>query len=163
VATNILKPEQIALVAAEAGFNGENLITIVAISLAESGGNALAVGDAQLDPYRSYGLWQINSHAHPYMIGLPADPSRWYDPQVNAGFAYRLSGGKVFTPWSVFKNGRYLNKMDQARAGVKIYLDNPSSIAPIIVMKPSGEIENNFTSIGIGAVLSVGVEVGKDI
>jgi hypothetical protein len=136
--TNILKSEQIALVASKAGFKGDNLILSVAIALAESGGNALAHGDKQLAPYGSYGLWQINSHAHPNMIGLPADPSKWYDPWVNATFAYKISGGSSFKPWSVFKSGSYKSRMGAAHIGVEIFLTKPNSIVQPSIIAPEG-------------------------
>jgi hypothetical protein len=126
--SNILTPEQIALVASRAGFKGDNLVIAVAVALAESGGNALAHGDLQLAPYGSYGLWQINSHAHPDLIGLPADPSRWYDPFVNARFAYQVSGGSNWRPWSVFIHETYKSRMAAAKAGVDKYLANPAAV-----------------------------------
>jgi peptidoglycan hydrolase CwlO-like protein len=125
--SNILKPEQIALVAQKAGFSGENLVIAVAVAMAESGSDANAVGRLH-----TYGLWQILSHAHPTMIN-PSNPdaSKWYDPYVNAGFAYRISGGgKTWVPWSVYTNGAYLKRMGQARAGVNLLLSDPSSVVP---------------------------------
>jgi hypothetical protein len=135
--TNILKPEQIALVAAKAGFKGQNLILAVAVALAESGGNALDIGDTQLDPYGSYGLWQINSHAWPELIGLPADPSKWYDPWINATFAYKVSGGTNWKPWSVYIHETYKNKMPAAQAGVAIFLSNPTGITLPSIIEPN--------------------------
>lgn len=133
MATNILKPEQIALCASKAGFTGTNLVIAVAIALAESNGNALAIGDAQLDPYRSYGLWQINSHAHPNLIGLPANPSKWYDPFVNAKFAWKVSnGGSNWKPWSVYIHGTYNSRLTAAKAGVDL-LFNGTVVSPNII------------------------------
>ena len=126
--SNILKPEQIALVAQKAGFSGENLVIAVAVAMAESGSDANAVGRLH-----TYGLWQILSHAHPTMIN-PSNPdaSKWYDPYVNARFAYKISGGgKNWVPWSVYTSGAYLKRMDKARAGVNLLLSNPGSVAPL--------------------------------
>jgi hypothetical protein len=124
---NILRPEQIALVAHKAGFSGENLVIAVAVAMAESGSNANAIGRLH-----TYGLWQILSHAHPNMID-PNDPdaSKWYDPYVNARFAWKISGGgSNWAPWSVYKSGAYQRSMDKARAGVDLLLSNPQSVVP---------------------------------
>ena len=125
--TNILKPEQIALVAQQAGFSGDSLVMAVAVAMTESGSNANAIGRL-----KTYGLWQIYAHAHPTMID-PSNPdaSRWYDPYVNATFAYKIAvGGKSWVPWSVYTSGAYLSRMDAARAGVNLLLSNPGSVTP---------------------------------
>lgn len=132
----ILKPEQIALVASKAGFKGDNLIIAVAVALAESRGNTEAVGDNGM----SFGLWQINAHAHPNLIpGWKHDvPSAvniancsktpWYDPFVNARFAYSISGGTHWSAWSTYSHETYKNKLTAAKAGVAIFLSNPTGI-----------------------------------
>jgi peptidoglycan hydrolase CwlO-like protein len=125
--SNILKPEQIALVAQKAGFTGENLVIAVAVAMAESGGNADAIGGMH-----TYGLWQILSYAHPDLID-PNNPdaSKWYDPYVNAGFAWKISsGGSNWVPWQVYTTGAYLRNMDTARAGVNLLLTDPQSVVP---------------------------------
>ncbi len=125
--SNVLKPEQIALVAQKAGFSGENLVIAVAVAMAESGSNANAVGRKH-----TYGLWQILSYAHPGLIDPDnPDASKWYDPYVNARFAWKIaSGGKNWGPWSVYNHGTYLRNMDRARAGVNLLLSSPQSIVP---------------------------------
>jgi hypothetical protein len=124
--SNVLKPQQIALVAQKAGFSGENLVIAVAVALGESSGNANAIGRS-----KTYGLWQILASAHPSLI-KPSDPdaSRWYDAYVNARFAYKISGGKNWRPWSVYNSGSYQRYMDKARAGVELLLSNPGSVTP---------------------------------
>jgi peptidoglycan hydrolase CwlO-like protein len=125
--SNILKPEQIALVAQEAGFSGENLVMAVAVAIAESVYDANCVGSLGV-----YGLWQIYAHAHPDLID-PNNPdaSRWYDPYVNARFAWKIyNKGKNWVPWSVYTSGAYLRKMDTARAGVNLLLSDPASVKP---------------------------------
>jgi hypothetical protein len=145
IISNILKPEQIALVASEVGFTGENLVIAVAIALAESNGNALAHGDLKLSPYGSYGLWQINSRAHPDLIGLPANKSNWFDPWFNASFAFKISGGVNWKPWSVFIHESYKSKMVEAQTGVKSWVLDPSEVTPPIVITPEGvEVVSTF-------------------
>jgi Lysozyme like domain/Putative peptidoglycan binding domain len=142
---NILTPEQITLVASKAGFKGDNLVTIVAIALAESGGDALAIGDSGM----SFGLWQINAHAHPDMIpGWKHTASKeenikecsktaWYDPFLNARFAYKLSGGGGFSPWSVYIHDTYKTKLNTAKLAVNAYLTNPSQVKPPLAIAPN--------------------------
>ena len=121
---NILRPEQIALVAQKAGFTGHDLVIAVAVALAESGGNANAKGDVAIGG--SFGLWQIYCVAHPYLIP-PWDPNSvaWYDPYQNAQWAYRVSGGSNWKPWSTFIHGTYLSHMAEAQAGVDLLPVNP--------------------------------------
>lgn len=77
-----------------------------AICMAESGGvaskdNAGLNRDGSVD----YGLMQINS-IHADMVGGDLESLR--NPQVNVRIAYSLSkGGKDWTPWSVYNNGKY--------------------------------------------------------
>lgn len=107
-----LSPSEIAAVAHEAGFRGNDLKIAVAVALAESSGrpgvNAVGAEDSR-------GLWQINSvHFGRY------DESRLYEPQYNAKAAhdvYRDAGG--FTPWTMYTNGRYRNHLDAADRAVK--------------------------------------------
>lgn len=93
----------IAKVAQQAGFQGEDLAIAVAIAYAESRGNPNAVGDKELAPERgpSIGLWQINigSRAHPEY----AD-ANLTDPQTNANAAFDVyqRAGNSFRPWSTF-------------------------------------------------------------
>ncbi len=124
---NILKPEQIALVAQKAGFTGNNLVIAVAVALAESSGNANAMGDVTIGG--SFGLWQIYCMAHPYLIP-PSSPDSvaWYDPYQNAQWAYRISGGSNWRPWSTYIHGTYRTFMPVARAAVSLIgADEPSA------------------------------------
>jgi hypothetical protein len=111
-----LSAGQIAQYAANAGFAGNDLVTAVAIALAESnGGNPNAYysepqdvpgryGRASVnDGLGSYGLWQIYLAAHPEFAG-----ENLADPQTNANAAYSIyavAGG--FAPWSTYTSGEY--------------------------------------------------------
>lgn len=106
-----MNAQEIASVAAGAGFSGDALRIAVAIALAESGGNPGAHNPVWPDD--SYGLWQIN------MIGSLGPQRRaafglnsnndLFDPAVNARLAYAISsGGSNFTPWTTFTHGKYL-------------------------------------------------------
>lgn len=98
-----------SLVAAaqKAGFSGDQLVTAVAVALAESGGNPQAVGDQGT----SYGLWQIHLPAHPGITAAQAQ-----DPTQGAAAAFAISkGGTNWSPWSTYTNGAYTSYLDRAR------------------------------------------------
>lgn len=94
--------------AQNAGFEGDDLNTAVAIALAESSGNPRAYNAevAANTPVGkgSYGLWQIYLKAHPEFANEDL-----YDPQTNANAAYAvyLAAGGSFSPWSTFNSGAY--------------------------------------------------------
>ena len=119
--TGNLSAAQIAVYAANAGWNGDDLATAIAIALAESAGNPQAIGDASLEPTKgpSYGLWQID-------IGSKANPQyandNLFDPQTNAYDAYEIyqTHGNSFSAWSTFSGGQYqafLSAAQSAAAG----------------------------------------------
>jgi hypothetical protein len=116
-----LSPSDIAAVAQSAGFSGSDLITAVAVALAESGGNPnaynaeTAAGAPQ--GLGSYGLWQIYLNAHPEFAG-----DNLYDPAANANAAYSIysASGGSFRAWSTFKNGAYQAFLDSAQSGVNV-------------------------------------------
>lgn len=71
-----------------------------AVAMAESGGNARALGDQG----NSYGLWQINVPAHPEY-----DRGQLFDPTYNGGAALKISsGGTNWQPWTTYNTGAYL-------------------------------------------------------
>lgn len=115
----VIPISQIASVAAAAGFAGADLVTAVAIALAESGGNSAAYNPetaAGTPPGQgSYGLWQIYRKAHPEF-------SDWdlTDPQTNANAAFSVysAAGSSFRPWSTFKNGAYVARLQSAQVAV---------------------------------------------
>jgi len=89
--------------ARDAGFGVEAARIAAAIAMAESGGNATAVGDEGT----SFGLWQVNQPAHPEY-----DASLLLDPEYNARAAFSISqGGVDFEPWTTFRTGAYRRYM----------------------------------------------------
>jgi hypothetical protein len=119
-----LGADQIAGYASNAGFQGSDLVMSVAVALAESGGNPAAVGDINITPGGSVGLWQINLKAHPEYAGIDLT-----SPQNNADAAYRVyrNAGSNFSPWSAYNNGSTSNFLAQASAGVSMWqAANPS-------------------------------------
>jgi len=115
-----LTAQQIASYASAAGFAGQDLVTAVAIALAESvpSGNPNSHGDTNLGSGTgSFGLWQIYSDAHPE---YGPDFTRLYDPQTNADAAFAIyqAAGNSFRPWSTFTSGKYTAYVDVATQGV---------------------------------------------
>ena len=113
---------QIATYAALAGFAGDDLVTAVAIALAESGGGnpraynpETAAKGGTPTGMGSYGLWQIYLKVHPEFQGIDL-----YDPQENASAAYHvyLAAGSSFRPWSTFTNNSYVTQLDAAQGAV---------------------------------------------
>jgi peptidoglycan hydrolase CwlO-like protein len=125
---NVLGAVQIAQAAEKAGFKGQNLEIAVAVALAESGGNVNAKGDVTIGG--SFGLWQVYCMAHPDLIP-PSNPDSvaWYDPDQNARWAYQISGGSNWKPWSTYKHGTYAAFMDVARAAVLQLITGTSTVA----------------------------------
>lgn len=103
-----LSASELTDVASNAGFSGDDLNTAIAIALAESSGNPNALGDLNITPGGSVGLWQVNLKYHPEYT-----QEQLRDPQINAeaAFAIYQAAGNSFSPWSTFKSGAYLAHM----------------------------------------------------
>jgi hypothetical protein len=104
-----LSVADLAQLAANAGFSGNDLLIAVAIALAESGGDPSALGDKTIGG--SVGLWQIYVPKHPEFTGW-----NLYDPQTNANAAFRVyqAAHNTFTPWATYGNGMYMSYLDLA-------------------------------------------------
>lgn len=145
-----LSTEQIARAYAAAGFTGEQLVTMVAIALGESGGNPQARNLNGSEDSR--GLSQINTYAHPQY-----DPDRLYDPNYNAQAAFEVSGGgQNFGPWTVYSKGIYQKFMDQARAAVAAIGGGggPTAVAatPAAAPTPETDLSNVLDTPGGGLI-----------
>jgi hypothetical protein len=112
-----LNAQQIAGYAQTAGFQGDDLVTAVAIALAESGGDA---SNTTGDNGTSWGLWQIHWTVHPEF-----DKQSLLDPQYNANAAFQLytNRGNSFHDWSTFgtapgHNNAYARFLDTAEQAV---------------------------------------------
>lgn len=126
--------DEITAVASNAGFEGDDLTTAVAVALAESAGDPNAHGDTTLGTGRgSFGLWQIYSDAHPE---YGPDFTRLYDPQTNANAAFAIysQAGFKFTPWTTFKTGSYQEFLESAGAAVAVAItQNPGTSAGVVI------------------------------
>jgi hypothetical protein len=105
-------PIEIAARAAyNAGFRGDDLVTMLAVAGAESGWRPDAHGVGPRDD--SWGLWQINRMASPQY-----DAGQLTDPAYNAQVAYEFFTGRGFKPWSAYTTGAYEKFLDEARSTV---------------------------------------------
>jgi hypothetical protein len=108
------------------GVYGGNLVTAVAVCIAESGGQPKifhcdATGAVGTYPpvscsHGSYdrGLWQLNSQ---YQTGTP--DSCAFAAQCNANAAYQISGAGIsFSPWAVYNSRVYASHLADAQTAV---------------------------------------------
>ena len=116
-----LTVDQLYSLAASVGFPDPE--TAAAIAMAESRGNP-AASNVVTDPLpgngpeRAFGLWQINTLAHPNY-----DETSLLDPTYNAKAAFDISqGGTNFNPWSTYIHGDYEQYMGSG--------PSPTLIAP---------------------------------
>lgn len=168
---SVLSLEEIASLAAAAGFSGDDLPIAVAVAKSESGGDPGAH-----NPEGSYGLWQIYVPAHPEYAAA-ASSGALYDPPTNAGAAFNVysDSGQSFYPWTDYKNSKYLAwlpaaqdaVMADARGDVRLNDTGDLPIAAAAVDLPPGAYLPTSTTpvvlvLAIGAVF-LGVKIVKDL
>jgi hypothetical protein len=116
----VLSDRDIAAVAAQAGWRGNDLYTAIAVALAESGGDDH--NHNPIPPDDSYGLWQIN------MLGSMG-PSRraqfnlksnddLYDPKTNARVAKAIQGSSGWSAWTTYTSKKYTEFTNRAKIAV---------------------------------------------
>jgi hypothetical protein len=109
--------EGVAQAAYNAGFRGDDLITMVAIAGAEGGYDDPGIRNLNYDSGDdSWGHWQINvlAGANPQYRGDP----RLTTTEGNAQLARTLWDSSGFQPWSAWKNGLHTKFMGAARTAV---------------------------------------------
>lgn len=160
---NVLTPAQIAYYAQNAGFSGADLITAVAVALAESSGvpNTYNPETAAGAPegYGSYGLWQIYLNVHPEYSN-----ENLYDPQTNANAAYAIySAAGGFSPWSTFNSGAYEAYLAPAQSAAAPASASASSIPGQPPISAAGVLpQSGFsadTAMWVGIALLAGAFV----
>lgn len=98
-----LSRAQLDQYASAAGFRGQALDTVVAIALAESGGNTQATNRNNPGGTVDRGVLQINSYWHSEVSDAQA-----FDPASAFKAAYRISNsGRDFTQWVTYQTGAY--------------------------------------------------------
>lgn len=119
----ILPDEEIARLCLSKGFTGLALQTMVAIILAESGGNASAYNPFNPDGGVDRGLVQIHDLAHPDVQPV----TKAYDPDFACEYAWHLSqGGTYWGHWVAYNVGAYLNFWDRAGDAIVLVVTEPS-------------------------------------
>ena len=119
-----LSTDQLVALAKQVGFNQQNAVIAAAVAKAESGGGSGKLNNTPSTGDLSYGLWQINmiDRLGPERLKQFGIYSyqQLYDPLTNARAAFILSGGSNFSPWSVYKSGKYKSFLPEAQkaAGV---------------------------------------------
>ena len=101
--------EMVGIAGAESNYNPNIIVDN------PKGGIVLSSGESSLPEY-SVGLFQINLLAHHNTLCNVYNVCNWNDqvnwlinPYNNAKFAIYLSGnGQNFSPWSTYRNGRYI-------------------------------------------------------
>lgn len=106
----VIPDEQIAAYAKNAGFASSEIGTMVAIALAESGGDTSALGDQALETREwgpSVGLWQIRSLNAEKGKGTERDETANLDPQTNAVHAKSIRDSQGLNAWSTYTSNAY--------------------------------------------------------
>lgn len=112
-----------------AGFGANAVPVMVAICLAESGGDCFAVSDAG-----DYGVAQINYPAHPDLFHSLTSSTAWAFPDQNLKMAlevYNESGS--FKPWVTYQSGAYSSFLSrgQKAAGAPSQKDADTILADV--------------------------------
>jgi hypothetical protein len=105
-------PVQVARLARDAGFSGNDWVISVAVAEAESAGwtrARLINTDCSVDR----GLWQINSYWH----GEVSD-SCAFDPPCNARGTHTIWAAGGWTQWTTYNNGAYRSHLAEAQDAV---------------------------------------------
>lgn len=107
-----LTAAQIGQLVKQAGFPQDKHVIMVAIALSESGGRVEVVSPFNSNGSKDYGLFQINS-IHGYN-----ERDLVSDAAFNTRCAKAIFDRQGLRAWSVYNNGRYEAKMNEARQGV---------------------------------------------
>jgi hypothetical protein len=100
---DVMTDAGIASVAVSAGFAAASIPIVVAIALAESGGDCWSVS-----PSDDFGLMQINFDAHKDLFAAHPNGLAWALPQTNMADAYSVfNAAGSFKPWTSYLTGTY--------------------------------------------------------
>ena len=155
-----LTPKQIADVARQAGIPEDKIPTMVAIAMAESGGDSNAHNPKY--PDNSFGLWQINMLDEPgYQLGAErrqkyglSSNEELKDPLTNAKAAFDILNSQGLGAWSVYTSGKYKDFLPDAQAAISSTprstgdLKLPDSNNSINVPMPPGQSQQQSSGSG---------------
>jgi hypothetical protein len=100
-------PEQIGAGALLAGWSQAELPTVIAVALAESSGQANAIGPEVRGVGRAYGLMQIMWPLHQELFSGGIESGRWMDAATNMQMARSVYNSQGWKAWETYTNGRY--------------------------------------------------------
>lgn len=119
--------------ARQAGFDPASAVIAAAIAMGESGLNPAAIGDVSLQDATwgpSIGLMQIRTLKRDTGTGRVRDIETLRDPLQNMLAAFKISsGGKDWTPWTVYNTGKYRQFLSQAEAAGGGYVPGVGGVA----------------------------------
>lgn len=122
---NVLTDAQIVDCLGAAGFDGEAKVTMFAIILWESGGDASARNGNNPDGGVDRGLVQIHFPTHAASVTI----AQAYDPRFSCQYAFTLYQTPLgFGHWSGYNSGDYLRFLDRARAACGAQLPSPEEL-----------------------------------
>ena len=155
-----LSIDQLAQLAYAAGWRGENLATMVAVAMRESGGNPRAHNPNRATGDNSYGLWQINmieklGPARRASFGISSN-EQLFDPMTNARAAFILGDqGKSTYHWTGYRAGvgpaSYAKWIGPARVAAAKASGKPANVEEM------GWLE----SFALGATIDAGAAVAS--
>lgn len=169
-----LTVNQIAGEAMAVGWKGEDVITAVAIALAESGGWTDAYNDNPITKDLSFGLWQINMYgdlgpARRKQFGI-SENHQLFGSAINAKAAKMVYDGQGWAAWSVYKSGRYRAFLIPARLGAQsptspgtITAGNEGTRTEVDLLKPFKDLAEWLMKLLGPVVLRIAGFVGGGI
>jgi hypothetical protein len=139
--------QQLIQDAKNAGFTGQGLTNIVAISEAEdTSGNPLATNTVGNSAGTDRGVLQINSFYHPEVSNQCA-----FDPQCSFNAAFNISSsGTNFTPWATFTSGKYLQYVND------VMDPGTNSNTGTVSLPSASSIGTSLQTFGIQSLFVVG-------
>lgn len=115
-----LMQRDVAKLAYDAGWRGDNIVLVGAICAAESSRYTRAWNDQNPDGSTDRGLMQINSvHTGQVVDGKAITEENVFDPVFNMTIAYQLYRGASYTfrPWAAYASGAYKDYLPEAITG----------------------------------------------
>lgn len=102
-----------------AGWSGQDVVTAVAIMIAESGLNAAAISPPASDSSRGYGLMQIEwpTHANLFPNGQ-VNNLGWVVPSTNCKMGMTVYQEQGWHAWTTYFTGAYLAHLPEATMAV---------------------------------------------
>lgn len=135
--SNILSDGQIAYLANRAGFKGQDLVTAIAVAIAESSGDANNANSTT-----STGLWQVQYSSHKNLV---PNQTALFDPITNAKAAFSVFQGSGWGAWTTYNTGAYKQYIPRAEQAVAN--QNPPSFKQLTASKANTGLGGQLSSI----------------